>query len=108
MGGFGVWDLLQRKPELLAAAIPICSGGDPVYAERFAATPVWVFHGAADPVVAVDRSRAMVKALVAAGGKPIYTEYESVEHDSWTRTFDNLLVWDWLFAQRRSAEQRSP
>jgi len=21
--------------------------------------------------------------------------------DSWTQTFDNRLVWDWLFAQRK-------
>jgi predicted peptidase len=101
MGGFGVWDVLQRKPELLAAAVPICGGGDPNYAAGFAATPVWVFHGADDATVVVDRSRAMVKALVAAGGQPIYTEYEGVEHDSWTQTFDNRLVWDWLFAQHK-------
>jgi predicted peptidase len=101
MGGYGVWDILQRKPELLAAAIPICGGGDPAHVERFKSTPVWVFHGADDPVVTPDRSRTMVKALQEAGGRPIYTEYEGVGHDSWTATFDNRLVWDWLFAQHR-------
>lgn len=101
MGGYGTWDVLQRKPELLAAAIIVCGGGDPAHAEKFAATPVWAFHGAADPVVIPDRSRAMIAALRAAGGRPIYTEYEGVGHDSWTATFDNRLVWDWLFAQHR-------
>src|SRR5262249_5923284 len=28
MGGYGTWDLLARKPELFAAAVPICGGGD--------------------------------------------------------------------------------
>ncbi|HEX6962884.1 MAG TPA: dienelactone hydrolase family protein, partial [Lacipirellula sp.] len=89
MGGYGTWDILQRKPELLAAAIPICGGGDPDLAAGFQSTPVWTFHGDADPVVPVARSRGMVEALKAAGGQPIYTEYEGVGHDSWTQTFDN-------------------
>ena len=101
MGAFGVWDILQRNPELLAAAAPICGGGDPAYAPRFKSTPVWAFHGDADTTVKVNRSREMVKALTAAGGRLIYTEYEGVGHDSWTATFENRLMWDWLFAQRR-------
>jgi predicted peptidase len=28
MEGFGTWDAIQRKPELFAAAVPICGGGD--------------------------------------------------------------------------------
>jgi predicted peptidase len=101
MGGYGTWDLLQRKPDLLAAAIPICGGGDPATAEKFKDTPIWAFHGDIDPTVPVSRSREMGRALTAAGGRPIYTEYEGVAHDSWTQTFDNRLVWDWLFSQHK-------
>ncbi len=101
MGGYGVWDILQRHPELLAAAVPICGGGDPKYAAGFKATPVWAFHGSSDPAVPVERSRSMIAALVAAGGQPIYTEYEGVGHNSWSRTFENQLTWDWLFAQHK-------
>jgi predicted peptidase len=100
MGGFGIWDVLHRKPKLLAAAISICGGGDPSMAERFKSTPVWAFHGENDPAVRVNRSREMVRAIAVAGGRPIYTEYEGVGHDSWTQTFDNRIVWDWLFAQK--------
>lgn len=101
MGGFGTWDVLQRKPELLAAAVPICGGGDPAYVEGFKSTPVWAFHGGADFLVIPPRSREMVAALKAAGGSPIYTEYEGVGHDSWTPTLDNRQTWDWLFAQQK-------
>jgi len=102
MGGFGTWDILQRKPEMLAAAIPICGGGDPAHVEGFKSTPIWVFHGEDDPVVIPPRSRDMVAALKAVGGTPIYTEYEGVGHDSWTPTFNSRQTWDWLFAQRKS------
>jgi predicted peptidase len=105
MGGYGTWDILQRKPDLLAAAVPICGGGDPAHAAAFKSTPVWAFHGGADPVVPASRSREMIKAALAAGGRPIYTEYEGVGHDSWTQTFDNRLMWDWLFSQRKQSEE---
>jgi predicted peptidase len=101
MGGYGTWDLLSRKPELLAAAIPICGGGDPKYAAKLKNIPIWVFHGDRDEAVKVERSREMVAALEAAGGRPIYTEYEGVGHNSWAATYANRAVWDWLFAQRR-------
>jgi predicted peptidase len=101
MGGFGAWDLLTRRPELVAAAIPICGGGDPKHVALFKGTPIWAFHGDGDETVKVKRSREMVKALRAAGGQPVYTEYEGVGHDTWTETYANRAVWDWLFAQRR-------
>jgi predicted peptidase len=101
MGGFGIWDILQRKPTLLAAAISICGGGDPSMAARFKSTPVWAFHGEIDPAVSIKRTREMVEAIADAGGRPIYTEYEGVGHDSWTHTFENRVVWDWLFAQKQ-------
>ena len=101
MGAFGAWDLLTRNPELFAAAIPICGGGDPKHVDQFKNIPIWAFHGERDETVKVERSREMVAALQAAGGEPIYTEYEGVGHNSWANTYANRAVWDWLFAQRR-------
>jgi len=103
MGGFGTWDLLQRYPELFAAAVPICGGGDPAYAQLLSDVPVWAFHGDADDVVHVQRSREMVHAMQRVGGRPIYTEYPGVEHDSWTESAQNRLLWDWMFSQKRQA-----
>ena len=102
MGGYGAWDLAQRFPELLAAAVPICGGGDETLAPRLVGLPVWAFHGGDDDVVKPVRSQRMVAALRAAGGTPAYTEYEGVGHDAWTATYENRLLWDWLFAQRRA------
>lgn len=101
MGGYGVWDLMQREPELLAAAVPVCGGGDKSQGEAIAQIPVWIFHGAKDTVVPVERSRQMVVAILDAGGKPIYTEYPDVGHDSWKPAFANRATWDWLFSQRK-------
>ena len=54
--------------------------------------------GLLDPV---ERSRDMIAAVKKAGGKPEYTEYKGVGHDSWTRTYKNGEVLDWLFKQKK-------
>lgn len=102
MGGYGTWDLIARKPNMFAAAIPICGGGDETDAAKIAKIPVWVFHGDKDGAVKVERSRRMVKAIEAAGGKPRYTEYPGVGHDSWSRTYADPNVFEWLFSQKRT------
>jgi predicted peptidase len=101
MGGYGTWDLLSRRPELFAAAIPIAGGGDPAQAEKLAKLPIWTFHGDADRLVSIDRPRDMVAALKKAGGAPKITEYKGGSHDAWTATYKNPEVLDWLFEQKK-------
>lgn len=100
MGGYGVWDLLSRRPELFAGAVAICGGGDESQAERIAPVPLWVFHGSDDAVVPVERSRRMVAALRQAGAAPRYSELPGVGHDSWTSAFHEPELLPWLFTQR--------
>lgn len=101
MGGYATWEILQREGELFAAAIPVCGGGDENYVNEFLSTSLWVFHGAEDRTVPVERSRNMVDAVRESGGKPKYTEYPGVDHDSWTSTYQNQEVWEWLFKQKK-------
>ena len=102
MGGYATWDLLQRFPKKFAAAMPICGGGDLNHADKLIGIPLRVFHGDADEIVPVSRSRDMVQAIQKAGGNPTYPEYPQVMHDSWTRTYSQKSVWEWMFAQKKS------
>ena len=45
-GGFGTWQLAAYAPDRFAAIVPICGGGDTMWAKRIAHVSVWVFHGA--------------------------------------------------------------
>jgi len=103
MGGYGTWDLVARRPDLFAAALPVCGGGDPAQAAKLVGVPIWCFHGGADGLVPPERSRAMIEALEKAGAAVKYTEYEGVGHDSWTRTYGDREVLEWLFSQKRPA-----
>lgn len=101
MGGFGTFGAIAQRPDLFAAAAPVCGGYDPKKAKAFASIPIWVFHGAKDRTVPTDRSREMVKALKSAGGEPIYTEFPDASHNAWTPAYDNKKLWQWLFDQSR-------
>ncbi len=104
MGGFGTWDIITRHPDLFAAAMPICGGGDPSKAYRIKHLPIWNFHGALDNVVPPDLSRDIINALWEAGGKPGYTEYPDVDHFSWVPAYNDRYVLDWLFSQNKERE----
>jgi predicted peptidase len=103
MGGYGTWDAIARYPNFFGAAAPVCGGGDPKLVKQYAKLPIWCFHGEADSVVKVIRSREMVEALQQVGSSIKYTEYPGVQHDSWTATYSNPEFYEWLFAQRKPA-----
>jgi predicted peptidase len=101
MGGFGTWRLVATYPDRFAAAVPICGGGEPEkMAKAVSRVPIWAFHGAKDPVVKLSWSEEMVDAVKRAGGDVQLTVYPNAEHNSWTETYDNPKVYEWLLAHR--------
>ena len=82
----------------------MCGGWKTSDAARLKDVPIWVFHGAEDRTVPVTYSREMVQALREAGGKPKYTEYPNVGHNSWTKAYSDDELWVWVFEQRRAGK----
>ncbi|MCA8989785.1 MAG: prolyl oligopeptidase family serine peptidase [Planctomycetaceae bacterium] len=101
MGGFGTWRLAAYMPDRLAAIAPICGGGVPYLAREFSKLPTWAFHGAKDSVIPVEQSEVMVNALKNLGGNARLTVYPEANHDSWTETYDNPELYEWLLKQKR-------
>jgi predicted peptidase len=122
MGGYGVWEIAARTPGKFAAYVPVCGGlqpvkdypnlhlsflGDPSFtdpyaevARRIGKTPVWIFHGDADPTVPVEESRKMAKALKDTGGNVRYTEYPGVPHNSWDKAYAEPELIHWMMQQK--------
>ena len=101
MGGFGTFDAIERYPNLFAAAVPVCGGGDISKAASIAHVPIWIFHGAEDPAVNPAYSVDMLKALNEAGAHPGFTEYPEVGHFSWLGAYSDPLMMEWLFRQHK-------
>lgn len=109
MGGAGTYAAIFVKPDLFAAAVPVCgrsSVEDGVgLAKKIARVPIWSFCGDRDARVRVESNREIFKALKNAGGSPKYTEYPKVGHNAWTPTYNNEAVWTWMFEQKRIRTQ---
>jgi predicted peptidase len=101
MGGSATWAFAIAHQQRFAAIVPVCGSGNPDEAKKLADLPIWVFHGAKDPVVPVERARQMVNAVTSAGGNVKFTIYPNAGHDAWTQTYDNPEVYQWLLQQKR-------
>lgn len=101
MGGFGTYDLISRYPNLFAAAVPVCGGGDTTKVKSFSHIPMWIFHGALDGAVNPVFSQNMVEALTKVGAHPGYTQYPETGHFSWIAAYSDPMLMQWLFSQRK-------
>jgi predicted peptidase len=110
MGGYGTWDLGLTYPEKFAAIVPICGGGQMISlllsrrdkGPALKTLGVWAFHGGKDPVVPLEESQRMVDALKKEGmGDVELTVYPEAGHDSWTETYNNPELYDWLLKHQR-------
>jgi len=114
MGGYGTWSLAADHP--VAA---ICGGGSLISlllarsyeTNRLAELKkvgVWAFHGAKDPVVPLEESERMVNAFKKAGVKEVkLTVYPEADHNSWTETYNNPELYEWLLRHERKPSAAS-
>lgn len=100
MGGFGTWEMGMSYPGFFAALAPVCGGGTSFRAKEIGVTPVWAFHGEADPIVPVRNSLEMCDALRDAGGRVELTVLRYVGHNCWDFAYERTNLTEWLLAQR--------
>jgi predicted peptidase len=105
MGGFGTFGLVMDHPGIFAAAVPLCGGSDVKNADKLLATPIWAFHGDKDDMVPVERTRNVMKAILAkVGERSRYTELIGEGHGITGSAYGNPELHQWLFARRLGGE----
>jgi predicted peptidase len=108
-GGMATWEYIRKYPDKFAAAAPL-SGffngpQNESEAREIIHIPVWIFNGSRDD--GVEGSRISYQALKAAGARDVrYHEYLDHGHviDDIAYFSDGFM--DWLFSQRRTADDR--
>lgn len=90
---------LERKGDSYIAVIKSANPYAGV-ARLIGKTPVWIFHGETDTVVAVTEARKMAEALKAAGGNVKYTEYAGKGHGITDASYAEPEFAAWLLSQR--------
>lgn len=123
LGGYGAWELARQHPTRWAAIAIAASGifwsyakdrwtqastlpGE--YALAVGRTPVWLFHGAEDNVVAPRQDELLYTALKTAGGHVRLWVYQGLKHDCWTRAFNEPELPRWLLLHRRETPVPPP
>ncbi|MGL4570496.1 MAG: prolyl oligopeptidase family serine peptidase [Clostridium sp.] len=122
-GGIGTWNVIEKNPDLFAAAVPICGIGDIDGLDLWAGytpptdysaykdikdMPIWIFHAEDDPLVDVRYSRDAEKGIKELGGTKVkYTEYPAgtvlpMGHSSWIPALQDKEMIDWVFSQSKA------
>ena len=103
MGGMGTFVILNLRPEMFAAATPICGDGDPSLVSNYSKkVPVWIFHGSNDITVSPKKSLKMAKAIIENGGSPKITFYENTDHvGGWENAFAEKKFLKWIHSKTK-------
>jgi pimeloyl-ACP methyl ester carboxylesterase len=102
-GGRGVFEVTYWTAHRFAAAVALCAFGIPNIAGCLKRLPIWMFHGDRDEILPVARGREMFAALQAESDLARLTILEGRGHSIGREVDADGLLWEWLFAQRRSA-----
>ncbi len=106
MGGCGTWELIARRPDTFAAAVPVCGSGIVSTANMLTDIAIWAFHGDADTTVHEEGSRLMYEGIKAAGGNIAYTAFKGVGHSVWDHSYNakndkGQTAAEWLLEQSK-------
>jgi len=102
MGGMGTFEILSQRPDMFAAATPICGSGDLNEVKNYAKKlPIWIFHGSLDKVVLPQESLKIAEKIIEEGGNPKLTLYENVGHDSWNDAFEEKDFLSWIHSKSK-------
>ena len=107
MGGCGTWEMIARRPDTFAAAVPVCGSGILTSAESLTDVAIWAFHGTADTTVRPEGSELMVKAIKEAGGNATYTAFNGIGHSVWDYAYnaknaEGQTAAEWLMEQTKA------
>jgi peroxiredoxin len=93
-------DLASKIPHKIAAALPVCGVADLKTIHKMKDIPTWIFHGDQDQVILVKNSLDAFGILDQINPNVHLTIYEGIGHDSWTETYQNPDVLDWMLSQQ--------
>jgi len=102
-GGAALWLALTR-PDVWAAAAPICAAvmpGSEELAGNALTLPVRLFHGDQDPLIPVASSRQWQRRFLDLGVPVDYVEYPGVRHNAWDFAYRRPGLFQWFAAHKR-------
>jgi predicted peptidase len=105
LGGYGVWTTIGAYPDVFAAVLPICPGGNALTKAKLIASkdvPVWGFHGGSDGVVSYTVTTKMHNAINANRPSPMAktTIFPGKGHIIWDQVYKQTNAINWMLSNR--------
>ena len=101
MGAMGTYEILRRKPNIFASAFAICGGDHVENVKKYKHVPLWIFHGAKDSVVPIQKSEIVVIELKLLNSDVKFRVYPDANHNSWDPAFAEPDFLSWIFSYRK-------
>ncbi len=98
-GGKGAWELLERRPDLFAAATPFCGMGSTLEAKKLINNPIWNYQGGKDNNPNPFETLMMFDSLVKYGGNPKRSLYVDRDHWVWVDAYQSKTWMNWIYTQ---------
>lgn len=107
-GGRGVWKILERRPGLFAAAVPIVSWmaiSDKSLREKplLKKIPIWAVYSSDDH--GIDRARKEFERMKESGCRVSKTEFGVCGHRAWTPAMLQGDVFGWLISRAKDGDR---
>src|SRR5690606_6109073 len=97
-GAQSVWKIINMRPDLFAAALPMSGVPNPgTYDyESMVHIPIWLFQGEVDKDPPLQRATNVINNLTNAGGTPRFYVYPGVGHSTWNRAYGEPDFFSWM------------
>ncbi len=104
MGGYGVWETVQRYPDRFAAAVPLAGGCRSFDPDSFHDASVLAFHGELDDVIDCECSLTPMETLWRTypelRDRFRLTVYPDLDHGIPRRVYGDAELYRWMLRQR--------
>lgn len=102
-GGYGVWRLIMKHPDLFAAAVPTSCAPpiEPWYLKQLLSTPIWSFCSKTDGSVNYSDIYEARQIINDAGGYFKFSHLDQDGHAAWRPAMDEYNSFAWMIAQKR-------
>ena len=103
LGGEATYRIAMLNPDKFAAIAPLSSYlKSTENLNKIKNIPIWVIHGAKDPVLPLNMGQKPVDLLKKIGGNIKFTILPDNDHDVWTDIYSDPKFYEWLLKHKKN------
>ena len=103
-GGWGVWELILRHPEMFAGAVPTsCSAPQSQRLASLKQVPIWSVVNKKDTYISHESNQVAMRMINKSGGSMAVSESNAAGHNALRPALEDYNCLRWMLAQRKGS-----